>query len=151
MTDSGLKLYHFKIIGNEHVARVIVSVGKAVEQYRRTDEGVVFLVQGHSADGGYHIHHLAVAIHVEHPVVAFFKHMLHYHSHHPYHSEHVVGMGMCNEEVMDIVDCHSCRRQLTQNTVSTTGINHQSHRLTFMLYVVYSLLHLLVHIGFSEL
>ena len=102
-----------------------VSVGKAVEQYLRTYESVVFLVQGHSADGGYHIHHLAVAIHVEHPVVALFKHMLHYHSHHPYHSEHVVGMGMCNEEVMDIIDGDSSLGQLSQDTVSATGINHQ--------------------------
>ena len=84
----------------------------------------LLLGKNHVDDGFDYLHHLVVSIHVQQSLVTL---ALCHHSDYPDHTQHMVGMRMCNEEVMNIRNLNIHLLQLREDSVSSARIHqHQS-------------------------
>lgn len=68
--------------------------------------------------------HLVVAIDVERAVEFALVHHGRDLAYHPYNSHDVVGVAMCDKEVMHLLDGNASPVKLTKDAVATTGIDH---------------------------
>ena len=82
----------------------------------------LFLGEYHIDNCAHDLHHLVVAIDVQMALVAL---TLCYHTYHPYYAQHVVSMGMGNEQMMDVRNWETYFAQLGENAVAATCINKQ--------------------------
>ena len=83
----------------------------------------LLLDKNHVDDGLDHPHHLVVSIHMQQSLVTL---ALRHHADYPDYTQHMVGMGMGNEEVMNIRNLNIHLPQLRQYSVSSARIHqHQ--------------------------
>lgn len=103
----------------------LVAVGKLMKDYCLAYLTDIVLVERHVADCIYNLYNFVVAIDIKHSMILAGYCLLHYHPYHPYHSEDMVGVGMGDKDVVDVVQLYSRLLQLAQYAVAATGIYKQ--------------------------
>ena len=78
--------------------------------------------KNHVDNGLDHLHHLVVSIHMQQSLVPL---ALNHHTDYPDHAQHVVGMRMGNEEVMNIRNLNIHLLQLREDSISSARIHQQ--------------------------
>ena len=100
----------------------ILAVGKLMEYNTFANFTQLFLGEYHIDNCAHDLHHLVVAIDVQMALVAL---TLCYHTYHPYYAQHVVSMGVGNEQMMDVRNGETDFAQLGENAVSSARIHQQ--------------------------
>ena len=107
-----------------HVAHAEdIAILKLMKRHTLRHLGQLLLGKHHADDGLYDLHHLVVAIYIQHALIAL---ALRHHAYDPYNAEYMVGVGMCHEQVMDAGYGYASLAQLTQHAVAAASINEQT-------------------------
>ena len=85
--------------------------------------GELLLGEDHVDDGAQDQQHLVVAIDVEMALVVF---ALGHHADHPDHAQHMVGVGMGDEEVVEVADGHASALELPQHAVASASSDEEA-------------------------